>query len=71
MDSLTEDLVLFDTWMKGDTAGFAALYDRYKNRVFGFLVRMTGDREIAEDLCRTPLWRQCAMRSSSTARGIS
>jgi RNA polymerase sigma-70 factor (ECF subfamily) len=36
--------------MKGDTAGFSALYERYKNRVFGFLVRMTGDREIAEDL---------------------
>jgi RNA polymerase sigma-70 factor (ECF subfamily) len=50
MDSLLEDRVLFDKWMKGDTKGFAALYDRYKNRVFGFLLRMTGDREIAEDL---------------------
>ena len=43
-------MFLFDQWMKGDTAGFSALYERYKNRVFGFLVRMTGDREIAEDL---------------------
>ena len=25
-------------------------YDKDKNRVFGFLVRMTGEREIAEDL---------------------
>jgi RNA polymerase sigma-70 factor (ECF subfamily) len=45
-----DDQVLFDTWMKGDTRGFSALYERYKNRVFGFLVRMTNDREIAEDL---------------------
>jgi RNA polymerase sigma-70 factor, ECF subfamily len=50
MDSLSDDQVLFEKWMKGDSEGFAALYDLYKNRVFGFLVRMTGDREIAEDL---------------------
>ncbi len=50
MDSLLDDYTLFENWMKGDTAGFSALYERYKNRVFGFLVRMTGDREIAEDL---------------------
>jgi RNA polymerase sigma-70 factor (ECF subfamily) len=50
MDSLLDDYVLFDNWMKGDIAGFSALYERYKNRVFGFLVRMTGEREIAEDL---------------------
>ncbi len=48
--SQEEDHVLFDIWIKGDTRGFSALYDRYKNRVFGFLVRMTNDREIAEDL---------------------
>jgi len=45
-----DDHVLFDVWIKGDTRGFSALYERYKNRVFGFLVRMTNDREIAEDL---------------------
>jgi len=50
MDSLLDDYVLFENWMKGDIRGFSALYERYKNRVFGFLVRMTGDREIAEDL---------------------
>lgn len=45
-----EDAVLFDIWQKGDMRGFSTLYDRYKNRVFGFLIRMTSDREIAEDL---------------------
>ncbi len=46
----SDDQHLFDLWLKGDPRGFSELYDKYKNRVFGFLVRMTGDREIAEDL---------------------
>jgi len=45
-----DDQTLFDIWQKGDMRGFSTLYDRYKNRVFGFLVRMTSNREIAEDL---------------------
>ena len=45
-----EDQHLFDLWVKGDPRGFTGLYNQYKNRVFGFLVRMTSDREIAEDL---------------------
>jgi RNA polymerase sigma-70 factor, ECF subfamily len=45
-----EDQVLFDLWIKGDPKGFSGLYNRYKNRVFGFLVKMTSDKEIAEDL---------------------
>jgi RNA polymerase sigma-70 factor (ECF subfamily) len=45
-----DDKTLFNMWVNGDSQGFAQLYDRYKNRVFGFLLRMTGEREIAEDL---------------------
>jgi RNA polymerase sigma-70 factor (ECF subfamily) len=45
-----DDQGAFDLWLKGDGRGFSALYEKYKNRVFGFLIRMTGDREIAEDL---------------------
>jgi RNA polymerase sigma-70 factor, ECF subfamily len=45
-----ENQRFFDLWMKGDPRGFTGLYNRYKNRVFGFLLRMTGNREIAEDL---------------------
>ena len=48
MDEL--DNRLFDLWLKGDPKGFAGLYEKYKPRVFGFLYRMTSDREIAEDL---------------------
>jgi RNA polymerase sigma-70 factor (ECF subfamily) len=50
VDDQKEDQLFFDLWLKGDPRGFSGLYNRYKNRVFGFLVRMTSDREIAEDL---------------------
>lgn len=45
-----EDRVNFDLWAKGRTEGFSKLYEKYKRRVFGFLMKMTGDREVAEDL---------------------
>jgi RNA polymerase sigma-70 factor (ECF subfamily) len=45
-----EDRENFDLWMNGNRAGFSRLYDKYKNRVFSFLLRMTGDRALAEDL---------------------
>ena len=45
-----EDRLFFDLWMKGDPKGFSTIYEKYKKRLFGFLIRMTGDRELAEDL---------------------
>lgn len=48
--NIEDDQKSFDLWLKGDARGFSKLYEKYKNRVFGFLVRMTADREIAEDL---------------------
>ena len=45
-----EDRQLFDMWLGGDSRGFSELYGRHKSRVFGFLLRMTGDRDIAEDM---------------------
>lgn len=47
---LEEDKGLFDLWLKGNGQGFSALYNKYKNRVFGFLLKMTGERSVAEDL---------------------
>ena len=49
-EDLGEDKVFFDLWLKGDEKGFSALYNKYKNRVFGFLFKMTGERNVAEDL---------------------
>jgi len=45
-----EDQVFFALWLKGDDKGFSVLYNKYKNRVFGFLFKMTGERNVAEDL---------------------
>ena len=50
LEERQENQRLFELWIKGDPKGFSGLYNRYKNRVFGFLIRMTGNREIAEDL---------------------
>lgn len=53
----------FDLWLKGDQRGFSKLYEKYKNRVFGFLLRMTNDREIAEDLLQETFF--AALRNAS------
>jgi RNA polymerase sigma-70 factor (ECF subfamily) len=45
-----EDRKEFDKWIKGDLTGFSALYGKYRTRVFSFLLRMTSDRDLAEDL---------------------
>ncbi len=50
MDDRQEDQAQFDLWIRGDTEGFSRLYGKYKNRVFAFLLRMTSDRDLAEDL---------------------
>ncbi|MBD3346966.1 MAG: sigma-70 family RNA polymerase sigma factor [Chitinivibrionales bacterium] len=50
MNNSDNDKDLFDLWQKGDPRGFSGLYEKYKHRVFGFLMRMTGDRNKAEDL---------------------
>lgn len=50
MNDKEEDRILFDRWMKGDPKGFAEIYEKYKKRLFGFLIRMTGDKGLAEDL---------------------
>ncbi|MBN2036192.1 MAG: sigma-70 family RNA polymerase sigma factor [Chitinispirillaceae bacterium] len=49
-EDISRDQESFDRWLKGDPAGFARLYEKYKNRVFGFLLKMTGERNVAEDL---------------------
>jgi len=59
----TEDRQLFDMWLAGDSRGFSALYERYRSRVFGFLLRMTGDRDVAEDMLQETFL--AAMRNAS------
>jgi len=45
-----DDGQLFDRWLGGDPKGFSELYGRYSGRVMGFVLRMTGDRGVAEDI---------------------
>ncbi|HEU0179971.1 MAG TPA: RNA polymerase sigma factor, partial [Blastocatellia bacterium] len=35
---------------RGDQAAFSQLYQRYRNRVYGFAYRMLGTQEVAEDV---------------------
>jgi RNA polymerase sigma-70 factor (ECF subfamily) len=41
----------------GDPAAFDVIYDRERARVFSFLVRMSGRRELAEDLVQETFLR--------------
>jgi DNA-directed RNA polymerase specialized sigma24 family protein len=35
---------------RGDRQALALLYESYRGRLFGFLVKMLGDRALAEDV---------------------
>jgi RNA polymerase sigma-70 factor (ECF subfamily) len=45
---------------RGDHAAFDAVYDAYRAKVFGFLARMAGRRDLAEDLCQETFLRLAA-----------
>lgn len=42
---------------EGDSRAFDVLYDRHRPRVFGFLARLSGDRQLAEDLAQETFLR--------------
>jgi len=50
----------------GDADSFAGVYQAYRPRLFGFFIRMTGDRAVAEDLLQEA-WLRLA-RSASALR---
>jgi len=66
----TDDQRLMGCLAAGDTKALGALYDRHANAVFGLLVRMLGDRPVAEELLQEAFvrgWRHAA--SYDSARG--
>ena len=63
IDDRQEDRELFALWMQGSPLGFSRIYDKYKRRIFGFLVKMTGDRQLAEDLMQETFF--AAMRNAA------
>lgn len=42
---------------RGDATAFDVVYDRFRARLFGFLARLSGRREIAEDLLQETFMR--------------
>lgn len=48
MDSTDESLI--DAYCQGDKAAFSELVRRYADGMLGYLVRMSGNRQLAEDL---------------------
>lgn len=45
----SDDEVLMARFAAGDATAFAALYDRYESTVYGFCLRLLGDRDVADD----------------------
>ena len=50
MTSQNEDLTAIERIRKGDADSFAHLYEKYRDRVYGFAYRMLGTRSTAEDV---------------------
>jgi hypothetical protein len=50
MASSLADQELLAEAARGDQAAFSQLYQRYRNRVYGFAYRMLGSQEAAEDV---------------------
>ena len=44
------DAALMEMTAQGDNMAFKAIYSRYEYRIFNFILRMTGQRELAQDL---------------------
>ena len=51
---------------QGEHAAFDAVYDAYRAKVFGFLARMAGRRELAEDLVQETFLRLAARATQLT-----
>ncbi|NNF03588.1 MAG: RNA polymerase sigma factor [Rhodothermales bacterium] len=51
------DYSLIESFQEGDEFAFIGLYNRFKNPVFGFCLKMLGDREQAEDVMQETFLR--------------
>jgi RNA polymerase sigma factor (sigma-70 family) len=51
---------------RGDPAAFESVYEHYRPRVYGFLVRLTGRRDLAEDLLQET-WIRLARHARTLA----
>ena len=58
-----DDRALTNGLRQGHPSAFAAVYDRYHARLYGFLLRLSGDREAAADLFQET-WEKLAIHAS-------
>jgi RNA polymerase sigma-70 factor (ECF subfamily) len=63
------DETIVSSVQNGQTEAFEVLVDRYKDTVYGMIMRMTGDPQVAEDLAQDTFIR--AYRGLSTFRSES
>lgn len=54
---------------KGDMKAFEALYDRYNKRLFHFILRFVGERDLAEDILQETFLRIFKKRKSYRKAG--
>ena len=67
MPELTDEQLVSDYLERGDQQAFSILISRHKERIFGFLVGMVRDREVANDLFQETLYR--AIQAMHRRRG--
>lgn len=68
-EPLPSDDELMEQAREGDTAAFAALYERHRARTFTFLARLTGSRDVAEELLQEVFLRVWRGRAAYRASG--
>jgi RNA polymerase sigma-70 factor (ECF subfamily) len=64
-----EEIKLVALLKQGDPVAFDRLYEAYRPRVFGFLARLCGRRDLAEDLLQET-WIRVATRAAGLKEGL-
>ena len=63
------DDVLYTAWRAGETAAFESLFNRYEQRLLGFLVSLGGTREEAEEIAQNTWMKLLDPKTPYRARG--
>jgi len=65
---IDDEHLLLEKLREGDSAAFDTIYGRYHARLYGFLFRLSGDREAAADLFQET-WEKLATHASRLRDG--
>jgi RNA polymerase sigma factor (sigma-70 family) len=63
-EALMTDELIMEAVKNGELQKASVLFDRYHKRIFNFLMRMTMDRDVAEDLTQNVFLRMIKYRNS-------